>query len=234
MDGPAHHPSDVRKNTDNVDEMKIHTVLGPALVATWLSGLHRLRRGGALRLRSRDIPALLDRRDVLVLDTETTGLGSTAEIVEVVAIDTTGALRLSALSLPVGPISQRSWEIHGLSEESLHAMGARPWVEVHPELLSMLRNCSTCARLARRLRRPCPHADRGASPPGAAAGELGRCASGLCQSAPWRTPQPRRRDAPRGPGVGGAPPSRRGRLPSGACPDARHRQRPDLRTGRRR
>ena len=61
--------------------MRIHTVLGPALVAAWLSGLHRLRRGGALRLRSRDIPALLDRRDVLVLDTETTGLGSTAEVI---------------------------------------------------------------------------------------------------------------------------------------------------------
>ena len=142
LDGPANHSSEARKNTDNGDEMRIHTVLGPALVAAWLSGLHRLRRGGALRLRSRDIPALLDRRDVLVLDTETTGLGSTAEVIEVVAIDTTGALRLSALSLPVGPISQRSWEIHGLSEETLHAMGARPWAEVHPELLSMLRNAA--------------------------------------------------------------------------------------------
>ena len=34
--------------------MRIHTVLGPALVAAWLSGLHRLRHGRARRLRSRD------------------------------------------------------------------------------------------------------------------------------------------------------------------------------------
>ena len=122
--------------------MKLHTVLGPALVAAWLSGLHRLRRGGALRLRPRDLPALLDRRDVLVLDTETTGVGPAAEVVEVVAIDTTGALRLSALALPVGPISQPSQELHGLSEAALHAMGARPWAEVHPELLSTLRNAA--------------------------------------------------------------------------------------------
>ena len=49
--GPANHSSEVRKNTDNGDEMRIHTVLGPALVAAWLSGLHRLRRGGALAAR---------------------------------------------------------------------------------------------------------------------------------------------------------------------------------------
>ena len=91
---PANHPSEVRRNTDNDDEMTNGTVLGPALVAAWLSALHRLPRGGAMRLRRRDIRALLDRRDVLVHDTETTGVGSTAEVVEVVAIDTTGTLRL--------------------------------------------------------------------------------------------------------------------------------------------
>lgn len=48
-----------------------------------------------------------------------------AEVIEAVAIDTTGALRLSALAMPIGPISQRSWELHGLSEEALHALGAR-------------------------------------------------------------------------------------------------------------
>ena len=122
--------------------MKFHTILGPALVSAWLTGLHRLRRGGALRLRPRDIPALLGRRDVLVLDTETTGVVPVAEVIEVVALDTTGALRLSALSLPVGPISKGSRELHGLSAEALHAMGARPWAEVHPELLSTLRNAA--------------------------------------------------------------------------------------------
>ena len=119
--------------------MRLHTVLGPALVALSLSGLRRLRGRGARRLRARDIPALLGREDVLVLDTETTGLGRNAEVIEVVAIDTTGTLRSSALSFPFGPISRGSWEVHGLSAEALHAMGARPWPEVHPALVPVLR-----------------------------------------------------------------------------------------------
>ena len=119
--------------------MSFHKVLGPALVALSLSGVRRLRGRGARRLRARDIPALLGREDVLVLDTETTGVGRNAEVIEVVAIDTTGALRFEALSFPFGPISRGSQEVHGLSAEALHAMGARPWPEVHPALVPVLR-----------------------------------------------------------------------------------------------
>ena len=119
--------------------MRLHTVLGPALVALSLSGLRRLRGRGARRLRARDLPALLGREDVLVLDTETTGLGRNAEVIEVVAIDTTGAVRASALSFPFGPISRGSRAVHGLNAEALHAMGARPWPEVHPALVPVLR-----------------------------------------------------------------------------------------------
>ena len=60
--------------------MTMRSALGGALVALWLSGLHRLQGRGARRLRSHDLPGLLDRRDVLVLDTETTGVGREAEI----------------------------------------------------------------------------------------------------------------------------------------------------------
>ena len=119
--------------------MGIRSTLGAAIVSAWLSGLYRLQGRGAQRLRSRDIPELLDRRDMLVLDTETTGVGRGAEVIEVVAIDTTGALRVSALSMPSGPVSQGSWEVHGMSEASLSAMGARPWPEVHPALVSTMR-----------------------------------------------------------------------------------------------
>ena len=100
--------------------------LARALVALWLGGLHRLGGRGAKRLRARDIPALLERDDTLIVDTETTGIGRRAEVIEVVAIDTTGALQLDALSIPVGPISHESWEIHGFSLHTLHAQGARP------------------------------------------------------------------------------------------------------------
>ena len=92
----------------------------------------------AKRLRARDIPSLLDRDDTLILDTETTGLGASAEVIEVVAVDTTGARRLSAVSIPVGPITHESWEIHGLTLDGLHAQGARSWPEVHEELAATL------------------------------------------------------------------------------------------------
>ena len=111
-----------------------------ALLSFGLTGLHRLRRSGARRLRARDIPALLERQDILVLDTETTGIGPYAEAIEIVAIDTTGALRLSALSTPVGRISRRSCEMHGLGKDLLHAMGAQPWPELPAEVLSVLHN----------------------------------------------------------------------------------------------
>ena len=118
----------------------VHTprFLASAIIALWLGGLHRLAGCGAKRLRARDIPALLGRDDTLIVDTETTGVGAHAEVIEVVAIDTTGALRLSALSIPVGPIAHESWEIHGLSLHALHAEGARPWPEVHDELAAVL------------------------------------------------------------------------------------------------
>lgn len=112
--------------------------LASALIALWLTGLHRLAGRRAKCLRARDIPALLGRDDTLIVDTETTGVGAHAELIEVVAIDTTGALRLSAMSIPVGPISHETWEIHGLSRRALHAQGARPWPEVHEEFAAVL------------------------------------------------------------------------------------------------
>lgn len=108
----------------------------------WLTHLHRLAGRGAERLRHRDIPALLDRDDILILDTETTDVDADAEIIELVAIDTTGTLRLSALALAVEAISRRAGEIHGLSEETLHAEGARTWPDVHEELVRVLRQTS--------------------------------------------------------------------------------------------
>ena len=123
-----------------LNHMHTPRFLASALVALWLGGLHRLAGRGAKRLRAREIPALLEREDTLIVDTETTGIGRGAEVIELVAIDTTGTLRLSALSIPVGPISHESWEIHGLSLEALDAQGARPWLKVHQEFAALLRD----------------------------------------------------------------------------------------------
>lgn len=43
---------------------------------------------------------LLNRTDVLILDTETTGLGHTAELVELAIVDTTGKVLFDELVKP--------------------------------------------------------------------------------------------------------------------------------------
>ena len=82
--------------------------------------------------------ALLDRPDVVIVDTETTGLGDRAEVIEVAVLDTTGAVRFEALSLPQGRIPRDASDIHGLTRAILKAEGARPWPDVHSKLAAVL------------------------------------------------------------------------------------------------
>ena len=120
--------------------MHIPRLLRAGLVALTLLATQRQR---ARRLEARDIAGLLDRDDVLILDTETTGVGTGAEVIEVVAIDTTGALRVSELALPVGWISVDSWQVHGLTEDALHGLGAKAWPDVHETLAAALRDAES-------------------------------------------------------------------------------------------
>lgn len=76
--------------------------------------------------------ALLARPDVLILDTETTGLKD-AEVIEVALIDTQGQTRLNTLVRPrakvMNPYAQR---VHGISLNDLREQPT--WPEVLPEL----------------------------------------------------------------------------------------------------
>ncbi|MCY4260986.1 MAG: 3'-5' exonuclease [Rhodobacteraceae bacterium] len=72
---------------------------------------------------------LLDRNDVLILDTETTGVDRKAEIVQFSAIRTTGDVALDAFILPAGEVPESACKIHGLSRRRLLEMDARPWPE---------------------------------------------------------------------------------------------------------
>ncbi|MEX2536286.1 MAG: 3'-5' exonuclease [Trueperaceae bacterium] len=75
---------------------------------------------------------LLERDDVLILDTETTGVGD-AEVIELSLIDTSGTVLLDTLVRPrrsrMNPYAQR---IHGISSEMLADQPS--WPEVLPEL----------------------------------------------------------------------------------------------------
>ena len=115
-----------------------HTARPPRAGPLALS-LRRTQRQRARRLGAGDISELLDRTDVLILDTETTGVGPGAKVIEVVAVDTTSALRVSELALLVGRVSIDSWQVHGLTEDALHALGAGAWPDVHETLAAALR-----------------------------------------------------------------------------------------------
>lgn len=96
----------------------------------------RTQLAGAVR-------GLLNRDDVFILDTETTGLKG-AEVIEVALIDTRGETRLDTLVRPkaarMNPYAQR---VHGLS---LHDLRDQPtWPEVLPEILNLAQNATILA-----------------------------------------------------------------------------------------
>lgn len=86
---------------------------------------------------------LLNRRDVLVLDTETTGFDASSEVVDIAMIDTTGTRRFNAPVLPKGPIPRAASNIHGLTRAKLESLGARPWSDVHSKAVALLNSAST-------------------------------------------------------------------------------------------
>lgn len=90
--------------------------------------------------RSRKWSSLLNRRDVLIVDTETTGLSKSAEVIEIVALDTTGKVRFHALSMPQEAIPVDASNIHGLTRARLRKLRAKPWPHAHTKLASILEN----------------------------------------------------------------------------------------------
>ena len=85
-----------------------------------------------------ELPKLLDRRDVLIISTVTTGVGLRAEVVDTAVLDTTGAVRLNRLSLPVGGTPTDAGDMHGLTSDRLREVEAQPWKAVYAELVELL------------------------------------------------------------------------------------------------
>ena len=80
----------------------------------------------------------LDRTDILICDTETTGLGKEDEIIEIALVDTTGELRFYSKVLPSVPISEEALRVHGISEQELLLEGAPRWKEIESEVFGVL------------------------------------------------------------------------------------------------
>lgn len=72
----------------------------------------------------------------LYLDTETTGIDDSAEVIEVSVVDRGGQTVFDSLVRPVGPIPAAARRIHGIGEEDVR--DAPDWSVVHPELCHIL------------------------------------------------------------------------------------------------
>lgn len=72
----------------------------------------------------------------LILDTETTGLGNDAEIIEISIIDCTGKVLLNTLVKPRNPIPAEATAIHGITNEMVAA--APTWRDIHWQLMALI------------------------------------------------------------------------------------------------
>ena len=85
---------------------------------------------------------LIGRRDVLILDTETTGLHKNSEIVDLAIVDTTGRTVMDVPVMPQGYIPAGAAKVHGLTKARLKALVARPWPDHHGAFLSAIRSAA--------------------------------------------------------------------------------------------
>ncbi|WP_426767361.1 3'-5' exonuclease [Erwinia aphidicola] len=73
------------------------------------------------------------RRGFVILDTETTGMGEDAEIIEIAALGCDGEVILNTLVKPINPIPVEATAIHGITNEMV--AGAPSWPEVIGQLI---------------------------------------------------------------------------------------------------
>nr|WP_049849454.1 3'-5' exonuclease [Trabulsiella odontotermitis] len=94
------------------------------------------------------------RKNYLILDTETTGLGTDAKIVEIAIIDCTGKTLLNTLVNPGIPIPPEATAIHGITDEMVR--DAPTWRDIERQVTDLLDrkwiayNASFDARMLRR------------------------------------------------------------------------------------
>ena len=98
----------------------------------------RQRRSASGKAGVTDWPRLLERDDVLILDTETTGLDGNAEIIDIALIDTRGATRFNALAMPGRPVPREASRIHGITDAMLRRHKAPDWPTLYAQLRPLL------------------------------------------------------------------------------------------------
>lgn len=84
----------------------------------------------------RDVAERWIRRNYRIIDTETTGLGADAQIVEVAIVDLKGEVLLNTLVKPAIAIPEEATAIHGITNEMV--ADAPAWSDVLPTVLELL------------------------------------------------------------------------------------------------
>ena len=72
---------------------------------------------------------LVEREDILILDTETTGRGQRAKIIEIAMIDTIGKMRFQSLCRPERPIPKPAMRVHKITNRMV--ADAKKWADIH-------------------------------------------------------------------------------------------------------
>ncbi|CAA9531684.1 MAG: hypothetical protein AVDCRST_MAG73-1012, partial [uncultured Thermomicrobiales bacterium] len=80
---------------------------------------------------------LMTSLETVFLDTETTGLGGEAEVIEVGVVGADGTVLLDTMVRPHGPIPAVASAVHGIFADDVR--NAPGWAEVHTELERLLR-----------------------------------------------------------------------------------------------
>ena len=74
----------------------------------------------------------------IFLDTETTGIGSGAEIIDLGIVDLHGNALIDTLIAPSAPIPPETTRVHGIVDADV--IGAPSWSDVYPELVELMRD----------------------------------------------------------------------------------------------
>lgn len=87
--------------------------------------------------------ALLSDPDAIIIDTETTGLDASAEIVEIAIVAVaSGRVLYNALVIPRGSVPSAAAAIHGLDKRTIRKLGGEPWEKHWPEVARIIEQAS--------------------------------------------------------------------------------------------
>lgn len=83
-----------------------------------------------------DLRRILESGNAVVLDTETTGLGEDAEVIEIAITDTNGNSLFDSFIKPLKPIPSAATAVHGITNEMVRT--APTWRGAYPRIARLM------------------------------------------------------------------------------------------------